>query len=210
MSAAAALSDTGPIVLFHRSANALSSDHQLITLIYHNLFRAFLTNMFLLQLPNIFTCTVNVEDHLGVPPLPLPGTMPPSLEPTRLQLTVPHPPWVDLFPVAGVRDTAIRRMSQIDDCDLCIDMLGAKLKPSPPQRKLITSTEVKSELSEDPDERKGLIVWGDPWVVGSWEVSEGFMRKWGWLLREGTEELLQSTNRWRALRGERPLVWQIE
>ena len=32
-------------------------------------------------------------------------------------------------------------------------------------------------------ERRGVLVWVEPWCVEGWEVSEGFARKWGRLLR---------------------------
>jgi hypothetical protein len=37
--------------------------------------------------------------------------------------------------------------------------------------------------------------------VGSWELMEGFVEKWGFLLG-GCEVLIEGTNRWRAVRGE--------
>ena len=37
-------------------------------------------------------------------------------------------------------------------------------------------------------------------------MSEGFLRKWGWLLN-GLPELLEATNRWRVERGEEPFVY---
>lgn len=52
-----------------------------------------------------------------------------------------------------------------------------------------------------------LVVWGQSWDPGNWEVSEGFVRKWGWVLR-GCPELLSSTNSWRRKRGETPFVWR--
>jgi hypothetical protein len=50
----------------------------------------------------------------------------------------------------------------------------------------------------------GLIVWGDPCEVASWEVTAEFYQKWGWTLG-GCVELFRSTNSWRAQRGEKPL-----
>jgi hypothetical protein len=44
--------------------------------------------------------------------------------------------------------------------------------------------------------------------TGGWEVTEGFLRKWGFLL-EGCDELIESTNRWRALRGEERLIIEL-
>lgn len=51
-----------------------------------------------------------------------------------------------------------------------------------------------------------LLVWGAPWDPSNWEVTEGFVSKWGWLLT-GSPELLASSNSWRRVRGERPLIW---
>jgi hypothetical protein len=39
----------------------------------------------------------------------------------------------------------------------------------------------------------------------SWEVDEGFARKWRRLLR-GCDALVRSSNHWRASRGEKRLV----
>ena len=54
-------------------------------------------------------------------------------------------------------------------------------------------------------ESRGLLVWGEPWEVGSWEVSEGFVGRWGFLLR-GCGEMVRATNGWREGRGEEALV----
>lgn len=50
----------------------------------------------------------------------------------------------------------------------------------------------------------GLIIWGQPWDLQNWELSEGFLRKRGWTVQE-CPELMQSTNFWRTRRGERRL-----
>lgn len=51
------------------------------------------------------------------------------------------------------------------------------------------------------------MVWGESWLVESWEMSEGFVRKYAWLLEdEGCEEVIRATNRWREKRGEELLV----
>jgi hypothetical protein len=57
-------------------------------------------------------------------------------------------------------------------------------------------------------EKRGVLVWSDPWRADGWEVTEGFLKKWGRLLK-GCRELIESTNRWRELRGEEPLVIEI-
>jgi hypothetical protein len=56
-------------------------------------------------------------------------------------------------------------------------------------------------------EKTGLSVWGDPWLPGSWEMDEGFARKyWGMLDAEAVE----CTNFWREGRGEGRLIWEVE
>lgn len=57
-------------------------------------------------------------------------------------------------------------------------------------------------------EQRGCLVWGEPWTVNGWEVSRGFVRKWGFLLK-GCSDLVASTNRWRESRGEDPLIIEM-
>lgn len=51
----------------------------------------------------------------------------------------------------------------------------------------------------------GVIVRREPWVVDGWEVTEEFVRNWGWVVQD-CSDLFRSTNMWRARRGERPLI----
>jgi hypothetical protein len=176
----------------------LSSDH-LIHLIQFNVFRAMLTNMFTLRITNLFECEEKVSEQMRISQLPLPAGVPPSLEPTALQRQVPHAPYVDLFPLASLRDTLVRAEGMYDDCELCVDLLGA-----------ISGPQVggySSSNEGNDDHRKGLVVWGEPWQVDSWEVEEGFVKKWGWMLKDNCEDLIRSTNRWRQVRGDEPLRW---
>ncbi|OTA03371.1 hypothetical protein A9Z42_0038430 [Trichoderma parareesei] len=55
-----------------------------------------------------------------------------------------------------------------------------------------------------PVDRRGFILWGEPFHKDSWEVTPGFLRKWSWAV-EGCGELIESSNRWRTARGETPL-----
>jgi hypothetical protein len=57
-------------------------------------------------------------------------------------------------------------------------------------------------------ELRGIMVWSDPWHPDGWEVTEGFARKWGFLLK-GCGELIEASNRWRAMRHEDRLVVEI-
>jgi hypothetical protein len=53
--------------------------------------------------------------------------------------------------------------------------------------------------------KTGLIVWGEPYLIASWEVTPFFIHKWGWVLAN-CQELIDSTNYWRRSRGEAPLL----
>lgn len=112
---------------------------------------------------------------------------PVSLSPSTMQATVPHHPWIDLFPMQRMRDNLIKASSGpdcIDEDELCFDIC---------------------DIDEgDRTDKASLIVWGEPSDPRSWEATVPFVRKWGFLL-EGCTEVMQSTNRWRQERGERPL-----
>lgn len=112
---------------------------------------------------------------------------PATLHPTQIQHTVKHHPWLDVFPDPTFRDNLIQAFGQHPDiCDedeLCHDTC---------------------ELS-NLDKESMLFVWGPPWDIGSWEVSNEFLRKWGWLL-SGCTGMVTATNHWRAKRGEKPIT----
>ncbi|KAL6237943.1 hypothetical protein BDW75DRAFT_228295 [Aspergillus navahoensis] len=112
--------------------------------------------------------------------------IPLSLRPTEIQKSMPHHPWLDFFPFPRMRDTLISAAHLFDDEELCHDLMA---------------------FWDTRDTQATLLVWGASWEPRNWEVTEGFARKWGWLLR-GCPDLLVSTNIWRARRGERPLAWR--
>lgn len=89
-----------------------------------------------------------------------------------------------------MRDNCIRCAGTIDEDDLCSDFIGGLY-----------------EGNADSD-TKGWIVWTDPWDVSGWEVTEGFVKKWGRLLK-GCRDLIEASNRWRAMRGEDALVVEV-
>jgi hypothetical protein len=108
---------------------------------------------------------------------------PKALEPTSVQKTVLHHPWLDIFPFPKFRDNAILAADAalLDDGELCEDIAEVNLMNT---------------------ERPSLIVWGDASIPHSWEASPLFLWKWGWLL-QGCPEMMEATNRWRQSRGER-------
>ncbi|KAE8379854.1 hypothetical protein BDV26DRAFT_280056 [Aspergillus bertholletiae] len=112
--------------------------------------------------------------------------IPRSLRPTPLQRTVPHHPWLDVFPVPQLRDNLIRAGKDLDDDELCHDLTA---------------------FWDTRSSNATMLVWGTPWDPENWEVTEDFARKWRFFLR-GCPEILRSTNKWRAQRGEKPLIWR--
>lgn len=130
------------------------------------------------------------DDSISIFNLQVPGftedDIPLSLRPTVIQRKVPHHPWLDFFPFPRMRDNLILAGDSFDDEQLCHDVTAFW------DNKSVGTT---------------LLVWGQPWDPKNWEVSEAFIRKWGWALK-GCSEILQSTNTWRRRRGDDPLVWQ--
>ncbi|KAL4961166.1 DUF3425 domain-containing protein [Aspergillus stella-maris] len=130
----------------------------------------------------------DMDDDAASPFLSIPGSMdisypceryynlPTALSPTSTQRNTPHHPWLDCFPFPQIRDNLIGVGEEFDDCQLCNDLMDPASKDF------------------------GMMVWGDPWMPGNWEVSEFFFAKWSWVIR-GCPEIIVSSNRWRAKRG---------
>lgn len=205
---------TPPYITIHRRHTPdlyfpLSADH-LIHLVQLNVYRAFLTNMLSLGRTSFASCSTDLDvgDSRVLSTLSKPKIIPPSLEPTPLQQTSPHPAWIDLFPLPALRDALIRVHGSYDDCALYVDVLGSIGNK--------TATEDGSSFTTRPflpsSPRSGVVVWGDPWRIESWELEEGFVQRWGWLLvaagaHGGCNALLQATDRWRQIRGDDPMDW---
>ncbi|KAJ5712166.1 hypothetical protein N7488_006322 [Penicillium malachiteum] len=110
-------------------------------------------------------------------------TLPITLQPTAIQRSIEHHPWLDLLPIPQLRDNLILAGEFEEERQLCLDMKGS---------------------GNTRSERSGIIVWSDPWDPAGWEVTESFARSWGWVIRN-CYELAHSTNAWRMKRNERPL-----
>jgi len=124
--------------------------------------------------------------------------MPEPMRPTRIQSCTPHHPEADIFPFPEYRDNMILAGNEVDDMELCMDVLYG-VDPGESER---------NHGMASVYGRTGLIVWSDPWMPTSWEVEEGFARKWRRLVGN-CAGLIESTNYWRKSRGERPLVLDV-
>lgn len=148
---------------------------------------------------------------------PVNPNIPLSLVPTSLQQTRLHSFWINLVPLPRVRDNLIRYEASFDLLELLQDLIGEFINATPARERRGTPLAVSDPKSmwtlpltsgRDEDEvtagRKGLIVWGEPHDMRSWEVTPGFLAKWSWAV-EGCNDLIESSNRWRLMRGEEPI-----
>ncbi|RDW74102.1 hypothetical protein BP5796_07544 [Coleophoma crateriformis] len=161
---------------------------QLLTLIQFNVFRALINNTVTMGWDFAWLeCEEPISpwNRADAPQLAL---CPASLRPTPVQQAIVHHPWIDLWPIPQMRDNLLLAGETYDEDRLCNDLV---------------------EFCEIPNEQTGLIVWGEPWDPAGWEVSENFVRNWGWVVK-GCVELLRSTNYWRKRRGESPLIFEVQ
>jgi hypothetical protein len=170
-----------------RMMGSPKTDHILV-LVKFNVFRALMSNARDLGTPD----TEIMDDNALSPysdsyrPSAFIRPAPAALQPTNLQREICHHPWIDAIPIPGMRDNLLLAKDSYDDQRLCADLVG---------------------IYGESSDRNGMIVWGDPWDPASWEVTESFVRYWGWTIRE-CEQLYRSTNHWREQRGEKPLRFE--
>ncbi|KAK3069403.1 hypothetical protein LTR53_012277 [Teratosphaeriaceae sp. CCFEE 6253] len=160
---------------------------ELAQLINRNLMQAAVTNTTALGIDQ----TALRTGALVYTPRPPPhSTLPPALVPVELQYRVAHDPILDIIPCARLRHNVLYAIAngQVSAAAFakCVRGSGAMEQAS----------------GGGGWQRNGLVVWAAPELVGSWELSEPFLRRWAPLL-QGCEELIAATNAWRSRRGER-------
>ncbi|KAL4879001.1 hypothetical protein BJY04DRAFT_194555 [Aspergillus karnatakaensis] len=139
--------------------------------------------------------------------------------PTETQMRKIHATWINILPFPRMRENLIRREREFDHVEFIRDLVGLHVGfdtgkffslPSATgvgEKGASSQVQVVVEHEENDgvtDGRHGLILWDEPHRVESWEATPGFLRKWMWTL-EGCEELIESSNRWRRVRGEEPI-----
>ncbi|KAL7823406.1 hypothetical protein V8C26DRAFT_386422 [Trichoderma gracile] len=171
---------------------------------------------------------------LAMAPQNLDGTpaVPPSFVPTELQQVAPHPGWIDLLPSPQLRDNLILAIEEfnIDEEELLADLIGdifASIGCGYDEDSSSSSgSEDEKEVAERPvgltpeqeytlrtytpssSAETGILSWSDPWEIAGWEFTEKFVTKWGFLL-QGCPDVVAAANKWRAMRGEDPLVVEL-
>ena len=160
---------------------------KLLVLVKLNVFRALISNSLTLGIPSDVIMDDDATSAFCPPAADVSGilALPRALRPTDLQTLVPHHPWIDCLPVPQMRQNLIRARDTFDVMDLCGDLIG---------------------LFSAGTGRTGIAVWGEPWDGAGWEVTEEFLRRWGWTIK-GCWDLFESTNRCRAARGEMALCF---
>lgn len=177
-----------------RYTNGTPSHGHLTTVIHYNVFHGLARNATLMGLQNEWIIKGTTSPFNQQSPAPRQGDLaasswPENLRPTPLQRVIMHHPWIDLFPLPRMRDNFLRALSRASGSDrvnedgLCRDIVDVG-------------------AGEGVD-KAALVVWGEPWDPRSWEATEMFLTKWGWIL-EGCTEVLEATNYWRKKRGLRP------
>ncbi|KAK3696558.1 hypothetical protein LTR37_017900 [Vermiconidia calcicola] len=148
---------------------------------------------------NFMAAAVTNAQHIGInwvtlragTPLKTPHAtnrqIPATLIPVELQHQFSHDPIVDVIPHARLRFNILRAIAtkQIEAAEFsrCVRASGGL------------------ELLNGSWQRSGAVVWSAPEQIGSWELSELFVRRWSIVL-QGCEDLIAATNSWRNRRGE--------
>ena len=162
------------------AANKVQSPELLLPVAQFNIMRAIFENAASMGL----TVDILSEDIASYFNIAGPVTLhlPPSLEPSDTQKSIVHHPWIDLIPIASLRDALLLQADKYDEDQICGDFYGI-CGPSP---------------------EVGILVWGESWDPSAYEVSERVLNKWVGLFK-GCPEIVRSTNYWRRKRGEKPL-----
>ncbi|PON20823.1 hypothetical protein TGAM01_v210331 [Trichoderma gamsii] len=165
----------------------LLSEH-LLHLIHFNVLRGLSYNKKVLRPCAFSECTStpsitlsHVLPHMPDEKILAALRFPENLAPTNLQLSHPHPSWIDVFPFPEMRDNLIRYEGYFSHADFLTDLLGNLincLEAACGLPRKSTNALSGSKDGDDAPDRQGLILWGEPYQRDSWEITPGFLRKW--------------------------------
>ena len=166
----------------HQAAlNMPHFEHQLVVVIPYDRakFQSYIRNMFKPLLnPAVHS---SHEMHLTVLKS-LEPMLPRAFKPTTAQLETPHYYGIDMIPFPTLRDRLISLGMEVSRG--FIQELG----------------ECGDDDDDDDDDGfSQVIIWGEDFLNEmSWEISQGVLERWGWLLGQ---EFVQRANFWRRQRG---------
>jgi hypothetical protein len=128
-------------------ATKLSGESLFTGQVTANIYGAFYQNGQILGL----LCSVN---FIGTS-APAGPEVPAALQPTQLQMSVPHPPWIDRFPFPRMRDNMITLLGLVNEEDFLADLF------------CLSSFTIRAG--------------GASWDPESWTIGREFESKWGFL-----------------------------
>lgn len=113
---------------------------------------------------------------------------------------------MDMFPFPEIRDNLIRRQYTFDHKSFLEDLVGDMVYLMPPgdqgqEGVMPTPSPRVNRRSQPTPNGHGLILWGEPYLKKSWEVTPHFLTKWSWAI-DGCCELVDVSNGRRSTRGE--------
>jgi hypothetical protein len=155
-------------------------EHQLVVVIPYDRakFQSYIRNLFKPLLNSAMNSSP--EMHLAVLKS-LDHGLPKPFKPTNAQLETPHYYGVDMIPFPALRDRLISLGTEVSRG--FVQDLG----------------ECGDEDDDSDDGFSQVIIWGEDYLNEmSWEVSQGVLETWGWLLGP---EFVQRANFWRRQRG---------
>ncbi|THC91950.1 hypothetical protein EYZ11_008581, partial [Aspergillus tanneri] len=121
-------------------------------------------------------------------------TLKPDLRPSSEQITVEHPPYIDVLPFRTLRKNLILHQQEVDEDEFLRDAVTG-----------LVCWGGAGVGRKDRDASTGYSSTGTPWDNRSWEAKVWFLKKY-WSLLGGEEgELVRQSEWWRSIRGEDPL-----
>lgn len=115
----------------------------------------------------------------------------PNLRPSSDQITVNHPPYIDVLPFRMLRKNLILHQQEVNEDEFLRDAVTG-----------LVCWGGAGVGRKDRDASTGYASSGTPWDNRSWEAKVWFLRKY-WSLLGGEEgELVRQSEWWRNIRGE--------
>ncbi|KAI3583845.1 hypothetical protein IWW34DRAFT_597196, partial [Fusarium oxysporum f. sp. albedinis] len=191
----------------------LPIDH-LIHLVKYNVFRGLWKNKFMVDSLTVPYCAPgpSIDTSFAFPRyssiLPKTPEYRGSLAPTQVQMSLNHFSWIDCLPCPIMRENLISHEFNFSHVDFLRDLVGTLINLDLFKAPILPMSTNRGNLAGDQDTvaaGSGLILWGEPHLIDSWEIIPDFLLKWGWTIMN-CQGLVNSTNHWRMSRGETPLL----